>query len=246
MGSDVMSIIVAAVIGLMAIVITIVIGGAAILITLKLHQMNTGLYQSLSSLSGDMNSTLASIKVATVDVLSPTMKEVLSMLRDKTQVRVNSIGEKYIQRIAESAERLQQTTDDKEKEALVQKIYADLSSFVGTVKHDIAVELSPDDLVKDRMSLDASIPGAIAYDWIPFVRRIRALEKGNKFLSVKWLRETKFADDTKAQEELQTAIDRNMLEIYFIENPRNPKYPVSCCRLNKEHPTVRQILESLE
>jgi hypothetical protein len=94
------------------------------------------------------------------------------------------------------------------------------------------------------LSLKAeTAPTAIDYDWGPFVRRINQLESQHRFLSVKWLNEKKFADDPALQEALQIAIKNGILELYSIDNPNNPDFKTSVCRLIRGHPTVRKILQ---
>jgi hypothetical protein len=81
------------------------------------------------------------------------------------------------------------------------------------------------------------------YDLAPFLRKIRDLEESHKFLSVKWLRENKFSDNNEAQEALQICIDKKYLETYRLDNPKNPKRPVLCCRLNHNNPEIKRILD---
>lgn len=79
-----------------------------------------------------------------------------------------------------------------------------------------------------------------------FIRRMLDIESEHKFVSVKWLREKKFADDPDSQAIMQAAIDKELLLTERIPNPRDPKYPILTCKLNREHQIVKEVLESVE
>lgn len=90
----------------------------------------------------------------------------------------------------------------------------------------------------------APVPGTTSYNWIPFIQRMRALETSKKYLSVKWLREKVFSEDPEAQEALQVAIDTKMLLTYYRKNPKNPKFPTLCCKMDWDHPMLQVGLGS--
>lgn len=131
----------------------------------------------------------------------------------------------------------------------------DLEDVVGKLKKE-AKEIKRENLgspVKQEVSCGEIIkrdnlilPGSPSYNWIPFMRKIRDLENSHKFLSIKWLREKRFSSDTESQEALQVAIDKSMLSIYYQDNPKKPKYPTQCCRLNKDHQLVKGTLQAIE
>jgi hypothetical protein len=85
-------------------------------------------------------------------------------------------------------------------------------------------------------------PAATVLEYAPFVRLIHNLEESHGFLSVKWLREKYFAGSPANQEALQIALDRSMLLTERIRNPKNPRYMTLTCRLNRDHPVVKEVL----
>jgi len=89
-------------------------------------------------------------------------------------------------------------------------------------------------------------PTSPDYDWGPFVRRIHELETQNKFISLKWLNETKFVADPAMREALQVAIKNSIVELYRIDNPKNPVFPTTACRLAVTHPTVVRVLRGID
>lgn len=85
-------------------------------------------------------------------------------------------------------------------------------------------------------------PASPEYDWGPFVRRIRDLQRSNQYLSVKWLHQKVFADDPGLQEALQIAITRTMLRTYSRANPKDRGHPTLCCELDLTNSVVVQAL----
>lgn len=85
-------------------------------------------------------------------------------------------------------------------------------------------------------------PAATLLEYAPFIRVIHNLEKSHGFLSVRWLREKYFAGSPASQEALQIALDRSMLLTERIPNPKNPKGMTLTCRLNPDHPVVKEVL----
>ena len=73
---------------------------------------------------------------------------------------------------------------------------------------------------------------------------IAELELQYRFLSAKFLREKMFSGDPAAQEALQFALDHGLLKTYKVENPKNPSWPTTACRLNRSHGMVEKILKA--
>jgi len=71
------------------------------------------------------------------------------------------------------------------------------------------------------------------------------MQDSNKYMSVKWLMEKRFAEAPKLQEALQAAIDKKILRMHFIDNPRKPEFPTLCCKLNEDNKIVMGTLESI-
>jgi hypothetical protein len=65
------------------------------------------------------------------------------------------------------------------------------------------------------------------------------------FYGVKFLRETIFKADPASQAALQDAIERGMLILDSVENPANPEWKTTACKLNLSHPITREVLRSL-
>ncbi|MCH7699813.1 MAG: hypothetical protein IH865_12810 [Chloroflexi bacterium] len=152
-----------------------------------------------------------------------------------------------MQRSAAELDKLLQAKTSDEKESARKEFITELSDLLGTLKHEVgkvgsALDSEHASRGKDAGAPDIELPGSPSYDWNPFLRRIRSLQTTHQFLAVKWLRETKFADEPEAQNALQVAIDRSMLVTYFRDNPKKPQFPTLCCKLNQEHSIV---LESL-
>jgi len=106
-----------------------------------------------------------------------------------------------------------------------------------------AIKEIKDELEELFLSLKAeAAPTALDYDWGPFVRRVNELENEHRFLSVKWLNETKFATEPAMREALQIAIKDGILELYNLENPRNPSFKTTACKLARSDATVKKVL----
>lgn len=97
--------------------------------------------------------------------------------------------------------------------------------------------------IKERTLSDEDTSDLDIYEIAPFLRKIRDLEAGHKFLSIKWLRETIFAENPEAQEALQICIEKQYLTTYKIDNPRHKSRQVSCCKINQNKREIRKILE---
>lgn len=132
--------------------------------------------------------------------------------------------------------------DQAVKDRVREKVHSQLSGFFRAIQVHPPLSVSPDsgsakeDPVADR-------PGAIIAPAVPrLVKWLVENEKKFSFFSVKFLRERVFDSDPAAQEALQFAIDQGILETYKMDNPINPSWPVTACRLNRDHPTMRHIL----
>lgn len=71
------------------------------------------------------------------------------------------------------------------------------------------------------------------------------------FVSLKWFRDTflvksgyRWAQDIEMPRRLlQEATERNIILTSRVPNPKQPEFPVTSIRLNREHPDVKRILE---
>lgn len=106
-----------------------------------------------------------------------------------------------------------------------------------------AIKEIKDELEELFLSLKAeAAPTALDYDWGPFIRRINELEGEHKFLSVKWLNETKFATEPAMREALQIAIKDGILQLNSLENPKNPLFQTKACKLDRLNPITKKVL----
>ena len=39
------------------------------------------------------------------------------------------------------------------------------------------------------------------------------------------------------------AVERGLIDLYQIPNPKNPQYPTKCCRLRRDNPRVAELLK---
>lgn len=94
-------------------------------------------------------------------------------------------------------------------------------------------------------------PGTPAFD--EFVLALHDAENQPQltFVSLKWFRDTYLAkrgyrwakDPDMPRRLLQEATERDMVLTDRVPNPKQPEFPVTSIRLNRDHPDVRRILE---
>lgn len=73
-----------------------------------------------------------------------------------------------------------------------------------------------------------------------------------RFVSLKWFRDTYLprrgfdwaADPDIPRQVIHEAADSEIILTAKVPNPKTPEFPVTSIRLNREHPTVRELLES--
>ncbi len=92
--------------------------------------------------------------------------------------------------------------------------------------------------IKERKAYETT---GFDYALAKFLRLIRYYEENHKFLSIKWLREKKFAGNPEYQEFIQICIDKEILLTERIPNPKKQRFPIKICMLNKEHPMVQRV-----
>jgi hypothetical protein len=117
---------------------------------------------------------------------------------------------------------------------------------------------NPDILVAEQESeLSAESPAkpsdAIASEPIPdLVRTLDRAESrpGYQFVALKWFRDVALAgesfgwaqSDSARQGILREAIERRLILISKVPNPKSPQFPVTAIRLNRLLPEIRAIL----
>lgn len=124
---------------------------------------------------------------------------------------------------------------------ILEDVKKNLSSLTYQIEKTISQVLAPEKT--SPSSLPASPTPSKSY--MPqFIRRMAELEKSHNFLSVKWLHQDKFLDDPPMRECLQTAIDEGVVKTYPVDNPKNPGFPVTACKLDRDNPLVLAVLSS--
>ena len=134
-----------------------------------------------------------------------------------------------------------------------------LSPDLGEVRVNFEPDVTnPDILVAEQESeLSAESPAkpsdAIASEPIPdLVRTLDRAESrpGYQFVALKWFRDVALAgksfgwaqSDSARQGILREAIERRLILISKVPNPKSPQFPVTAIRLNRLLPEIRAIL----
>lgn len=237
--------------GFIAAIAALILGIVAIWLSLYFYRRNNDLYNSLGSVISRIEASTKVTEATSKDMLHPIIQTLQEVFKSGARGHIESLRPTIMQRSAVGIEEALKGLSEPEKSKAREAIYAQIDSFLGTLKEQIGVEFSP---IRDLNSIKSvettptesgPIPGSISYDWIPFVRRIRDLQAANRFLSVRMLREKVFGDEPDSQEALQIAIDRKMLSTYYVDNPKNPQFPTLACELNSEHPVVKEIIQAI-
>lgn len=236
---------------LISAVAALILGVVAIWLALYFYRRSNDLYNSLNSIISRIEASTKITEVASKDIIRPIIQTLQEVYQSSARGQIESLRPTVIQRSAASLDEALKDLPEPEKSRAREAVYAEIDAFLGTLKDQIGLEISPmrnfsTTAPADVMPVESrAIPGSPAYNWMPFVRRIRDLQAHNRFLSVRMLREKAFGDEPESQEALQVAIDRKMLSTYYVDNPKNPQFPTLACRLNAEHPVVKEILEAI-
>jgi len=223
---------------------TIILGVIAIWLSLYLYKMSNQIHASVTTILSRVEASTKATEVASKDVLHPVIETILGVVRESMRSRIDTLSPQLVHRATARLQEALNAQTPEQKETIRQEFLAEFNDLIGTLRQEVE-KVSAPPVVEEAKAKPAAVPGSPSYNWTPFVRRVRDLEEQHQFLSVKWLREKKFASDPEAQEALQVAIDRSMLSTYYIDNPKNPNFPTLCCKLNREHPVVRKILDAI-
>lgn len=239
------------VVGFILAVAAVVLGVVAIWLSLYFYRRTNDLYNSLNNIISRIEASAKVTEVASKDMIRPIIQTVQEVFQSGARGHIESLRPTIIQRSAAGLDEALKGLSEPEKSKAREAVYAEIDSFLGTLKDQISVEFSPIRNLNTAKSVETipieskPIPGSISYDWIPFIRRIRDLQAGHRFLSVKMVREKVFGNEPDSQEALQIAIDRKMLSTYYVDNPKNPQFPTLACGLNSEHPIVKEIIQAI-
>jgi hypothetical protein len=236
---------------LVATVVALALSIIAIWLSLYFYRRSNELHNSLNGVITRIEASTKVTEVASKDMILPIVQTVQEVLRSSLPGHIESLRPTIMQRSAAGIDEALKGLPEEQRTKIREAVYAQIDSFLGTLKDQVSLEFSPTGapgMTKAGATIPSTskpIPGSISYDWVPFIRRIRDLQAGNRFLSVKHLRETVFKGEPDSQEALQIAIDRKMLSTYYQDNPKNPQFPTLACKLNSEHPLVREILQAV-
>jgi hypothetical protein len=236
---------------IMSLFCTIIFGAIAIWLSPYFYRENTKVYNSMRDVLEKIRESSKVSEVASRDVLHPVVETMLGVVRESTRRSIDSLGQTFMYKAAIKLDRVLKAETTEEREVARESFIDEINSLFGTLRHEVGkvdVAWEPERALATRRPTIGDIrviPGSPTYNWTPFIRRIRDMQKTHKFLSVKWLREKKFALEPEYQEALQVAIDRSMLGTYYRNNPDNPEFPTLCCKLNPDNEIVRDVLESI-
>lgn len=177
-------------------------------------------YHSLIQILSRVEASSKTTEVTSTQVTSRLIDGVLGSLQKST---LSKVEHPAMLRISDRINRALQPLPAESRQQAVKEIREELEEFFLALKAEAA-------------------PTALDYDWGPFIRRINQMEGEHNFLSVKWLNETKFGDDPAMREALQVAIKDGIVELYPVDNPRNPAFQTTACKLVRQHPVVNKVL----
>ena len=182
-------------------------------------------YRLSNELSNHLMQALAELKVSaktTEATATQITSRAMDVLAGHLERRIAEAEQESRSQVARSLERvLAESPPEERREARVAATRA-LADAFGKLKDSVA-------------------PASHEYDWAPFLRRVAELQRAHQYLSVKWLHQKVFADETDTQQALQVALAREMLRTYQLPNPRSPGHPTLCCELNPAHPIVAAL-----
>jgi hypothetical protein len=199
---------------------TIILGSIAIWLSLYFYRRSNEIYVALLGILSRVEASSKTTEVTSTQVTSRLIDGVLGSLQKGV---LDKAEHPAMLRISERIDRALQPLPAESRQHAIKEIKDELEELFLGLKAEAA-------------------PTALDYDWGPFVRRINELENEHKFLSVKWLNETKFATEPAMQEALQIAIKDRILELYSLENPKNPSFLTTACKLAKQHPIIKKVL----
>lgn len=229
-------------------IVSLIVGAIALALSVYFFDQNNKLYNHAQSVLSRIETSSTAAEVRSKEVLEPTVRALLEGVR--VDARSNTLGlvleklqllqAQLAHLVAGFTEEASKASNEGERNIAYQKLLDEFSAHFQMLRDRLDAAFPETRTVMKA----APVPGSTSYNWCPFLRRMRDLEQHHNFLSVKWLRETKFAKDPESQEALEIAIAGSVLSTYHRPNPRNPLYPTLCCRLNREHPIVAKCLEA--
>ncbi len=211
-GLDVLSVVSLAT-GITSIVLGILAIGLSLYLYHKSNELMVNVIRALSEISASTKSTEHTNSQVTTRVIDVLAEQARSFTRVEQGAKLRAV---------ERIESMPGVSRD-QKRVLASEVAKGVEEVLTEIRSGIA-------------------PSAADYDWGPFIRRVDTIERTNRFISVKWLRERIFAGEPSFQEAIAVAIGRGILIPYQLENPKRPPFATSCCRLNREDEHCRAAL----
>jgi len=201
-------------------VATVILGVTAIWLSLYFYKRSNELYAHMTQMLSRIEASSEATKVTSTELTRPLVDGVVASLQERTLTQVE---DPTVLRISARVDKALEKVPGHARKQAAEEIVEELKELFTTLRAEAA-------------------PTAPEYDWGPFIRRINQLEREHNFLSVKWLNEKKLADDLTMRESLQVAIKYGILEMYWVENPKNPPFRTRACKLARQHPVVKKVL----
>lgn len=243
------------IVSLTASLFAIALGVIAIWLATNFHEKTTELSAQTRVVLAQVEGYARETERGVRDLLGRLMDRILNVLertRDvDMEIHYDTESDKILKLSAEKFDEALEAKAEQEKKKARDELTGAISSFLESFRDEIGRKSItwPREIVplsaKPKVSPELG-PESPRYNWEPFIRRLYHMELRHKFLSVKWLHKKRFSKNLRMQEALQIAIESDMLLTYTIDNPDNPQFPTTCCKLNREHAVVREILEDFE
>lgn len=235
---------VADILGIVGLIFSVVggaIGAFSILVTWKLYQAGSAVNNRTLELLAQVQQSSHTTEVTAVHYTDRLVGVVVEMLQRGVTASLADGERSIAKRIDAAIQEQLATLDDRELvERVRTKVLDDVKDTFQTLQLQTAAAAQ---VAEPTAAPFAPTPAPALDPGAPqVVRWVARNETKYEFFSVKFLRETIFATEPVAQRGLQFCISEGLLELYDRPNPNNPAHPTRCCRLNRAHPRVRDIL----
>ena len=220
--------------GAVGAVLAIVAIGVTIALFLASHRTSLQMLKFLSEIQTSTHAT----ERTTSEQMSAMLERLLGLVSERTQSSVAEEKAHIVGRVDSILS--EELADD---EALKKRIQGKMEDAISSGLRSLAYDVAslPAGAVADRTPHDTYPPALVrVMEWI------RKNERDYAFLGVKFMRDRIFKNDAAARAALQFGIDVGMLELYKVENPENPDWKTTACRLDRGHSIVQALLADAE
>jgi hypothetical protein len=228
---------------------TIILGVLAIWLSLYFYREGNKVNKLTTDMLSRIESSSHAAETNSREIIKPTLDTVLNLVKGSATSNMDTMTPSIYNRISSIFDNFTNAgIPEPAFKQLREKVLQGVKNVVKEVP-DIILEGVPEQLFsanesrptivcRKKIHLFSDIPPV----WISFIGRINNLEKANKFLGVKWLREKKFVEEPEYIPLLQEALEKEYLIRYHVENPQNPNFKTMACRLDRDNPFVSQCL----